>query len=348
MSPAEDPAFERLLVLLRETRGFDFTAYKRSSLMRRVSQRMHVVGVRGFDGYLGYLEAHAEEFRPLFNTILINATRFFRDEDVWDAIRDTVIPALLGSKAADAPLRVWSAGAAAGQEAYSAAMLLADQLGREAFHQRVKIYATDVDDDALRDAQRARYTEKQLDDVPEAFRGRYFEGTGDRYTVKRELRQKVVFTNHDLLRDAPIPGVDLVLCRNTLMYFDRQAQARAMAKFAYSIEEEGFVVLGRAEMLVNHGACFEPVEWSRCIFRTAPAGRARADDPLLPPARAEDQAGQPAGTVTWIRDLQRLQAINERRRTRNQALRSELEQLETSNEQALRRITNELRSRGQR
>src|SRR4051794_29511191 len=146
-------AFEGLLVFLRDSRGFDFTGYKRTSLIRRVRHRMSNIGCESFEAYLDVLQAQPDEFAALFNTILINVTTFFRDTDAWDCIRDTVIPDLLTERASGEPIRVWSAGCASGQGAYTLAMLLAEALGPDDFRQRVKIYATDVDEEALAQAR---------------------------------------------------------------------------------------------------------------------------------------------------------------------------------------------------
>ena len=154
MSEAQEPRdFEPLLDYLRRTRGFDFTAYKRPSLMRRMQKRMQTVGIERFADYMDYLEVHPDEFSQLFNSILINVTAFFRDESSWDLIRDEIIPLAIGDAGATHTVRVWSAGCASGEETYSIAMLLAEALGRDGFRDRVKIYATDVDDHALGEAR---------------------------------------------------------------------------------------------------------------------------------------------------------------------------------------------------
>src|SRR4051794_37538030 len=140
----DEAAFERLLRYLGRTRGFDFTAYKRPSLTRRVQRRMEVLGISGYGRYLEYLNAHPDEFLDLFNTILINVTSFFRDPAPWQFLRNEVIPTLAAEGGPDTPIRVWSAGCASGEEPYTIAMLFAEALGRDAFARRVKIYATDV------------------------------------------------------------------------------------------------------------------------------------------------------------------------------------------------------------
>src|SRR4026207_2433786 len=159
-------SFEQLLEHLRQTRGFDFTAYKRTSLRRRVVKRMQTVGIEPFDAYLDYLELHPEEFEALFNTILINVTAFFRDPEVWTYLDATILPQLLDHRVGSRPLRVWSAGCASGQEACSVAMLLAERFGIDGVRERVKIYATDVDEEALKEGRRATFTERDLEQLP--------------------------------------------------------------------------------------------------------------------------------------------------------------------------------------
>jgi two-component system CheB/CheR fusion protein len=250
---------------------------------------MQAVDIEDFDAYLDYLQVHPDEFSALFNTILINVTSFFRDAEVWEALTATVLPELaLG----DGPIRVWSAGCASGQEAYTIAIALAETLGLDAFRERVKIYATDIDEEALAESRRALYTGKQLADMPPDIVGRYFDRTGsDSYSFNRDLRRSVIFGRHDLVQDAPISRVDLLLCRNTLMYFNSEAQARIMARFYFSVNPGGYLVLGRAEMLFSHAAMFQPVDLKRRIFKIMPKVNHR-ERLLLPQAGREDVVPQ--------------------------------------------------------
>jgi two-component system CheB/CheR fusion protein len=267
--PAHDSGFERIIDHLR-ARSFDFTAYKAASLMRRLRKRMRIVGVDDFDLYLEYLQLHPEEFAALFNTILINVTAFWRDPDVWETLRTNVLPETTVLKHAG-PIRVWSAGCASGQEAYSAAMVLAEILGADGFRERVRIYATDIDEETLAEGRRAAYHENQVQGVPADLREKYFDRNGSKvYSVVRELRRAVIFRRHDLIQDAPISRVDLLLCRNTLMYFNSEAQARIMARFNFSVNPGGHLVLGRAEMLFGAAARFTPIDLKRRIFTTTP------------------------------------------------------------------------------
>ena len=269
MSDAGD--LDHLLRYVRESRGFDFTGYKPSTLQRRVRKRMDAVAVESFEAYGEFLEVHPDEFDELFDTILINVTSFFRDAEAWEVIRSRVVPAIIDGKAADAPIRIWSAGCATGQEAYSAAMLLAEALGEEAFQRRVKIYGTDADEQALETARLALYDPAKLEDVPEDLLMRYFERMGMRWCFRKDLRRSMIFGRNNLVRDAPISRIDLLLCRNTLMYFNSEAQGQILRRLHFALQPAGFLFLGKSEMLVTRRDLFEAVDLKRRIFRRASA-----------------------------------------------------------------------------
>jgi len=262
----ENDDFEDLLEYLRDARAFDFTGYKRTSLMRRVAKRMEAVGITGYAGYLDYLQVHPTEFTQLFNYILINVTGFFRDPAIWDYVGGVVLPRILESKKPDDPVRVWCAGVATGEEAYSVAMLLAEQIGVDGFSERVKVYATDVDEDALATARRATYSQKVIDPVPPDLREKYFDPISNQFVVDRDLRRSVIFGRHDLVQDAPISKVDLLVCRNTLMYFNSETQARITEHFSFALNDGGFLLLGKAEMLFTNLRAFQPVDLRRRVF----------------------------------------------------------------------------------
>ena len=254
---------------MRDSRGFDFTGYKRTSLIRRVRHRMDAAGVETYEEYLDVLQARSDEFAALFNTILINVTAFFRDPPAWDVLKDEVIPALLAGRGPTDPIRLWSAGCASGQEAYSLAMLLAEALGPDEFRQRVKIYATDIDEDALTDARAASYDSKAVESVPADLRERYFEHAGGRYVFRKDLRRAVIFGRNDLVKDAPISRVDLLVCRNTLMYLNADTQRNVLSRLHFALAPHGTLFLGHAEMLLSHSDRFAPLDLKNRIFRKA-------------------------------------------------------------------------------
>jgi two-component system CheB/CheR fusion protein len=261
-----DPSFEALLEFLHQSRGFDYRGYKRPSLMRRFRRRLESVGVDGFDDYRKFLESDPDEFARLFDTILINVTGFFRDPESWRLVADDVIPKLLEQRNSPRQIRVWSAGCATGEEAYTIAILFAEAIGEDQMRERVKIYATDIDEQALTDGRTAIYTPAQLESVPEGLRTRYFQELNGSFSFKNGLRRAVIFGRNDLLQDPPISRVDLLISRNTLMYFGGEAQERVLANFAFALNPRGFLMVGKAESLQSRTSLFEPYDLKRRVF----------------------------------------------------------------------------------
>ncbi|HET6855634.1 MAG TPA: CheR family methyltransferase [Streptomyces sp.] len=286
-----DRELDELLLLLRDTRGFDFTGYKRATLIRRVARRMAVLSLEQVTEYRDYLELEPREYAELFDSLLINVTSFFRDPSAWDDLRETVLPELIRAKEPNRQIRVWSAGCSSGEEAYTLAMLLAEQLGLDRFRDRVKIYATDLDEDALRAARAGVYNRRQVQGVPPELRERYFEESGQDFVFHRELRRKVIFGRNDLTTDAPISRVDLLVARNTLMYFTAEVQASVIRRFHFALADTGYLFLGKAEMLLNHGDRFTPVVLRKRIFRRIPGPSSPRIERPLPP-RQVSSAGQ--------------------------------------------------------
>lgn len=326
--PQPNADFEKLLHYLKQSRGFDFTAYKRSTLQRRVLKRMALMGVETYGAYSDYLEVHQGEFQHLFNTILINVTSFFRDPEAWNYLSTEVVPKVLEDKRADDTIRVWVAGCASGEEAYSVAILLAESVGPSSFRERVKIYATDLDDDALNQSRFAAYSAKDVQAVPEPFVEKYFETVDNRLIFDRDLRRSIIFGRHDLIQDAPISRVDLLLCRNTLMYFNAETQERILARFHFALNDGGFLFLGKAETLLTHTNTFVPVDLKNRVFTKVPKGRLRDRASLLVPyvgdatkppvddrIRLREAAFESGPTAQFVIDLTgRLYQVNERAR----------------------------------
>jgi two-component system CheB/CheR fusion protein len=301
MDGTTDEAFEALLHYMRDSRGFDFTGYKRTSLMRRVRHRMDQAGYTTFEEYLDVLQASSDEFGSLFNTILINVTAFFRDPEAWEFVRAEVIPRMLAERGPGDPIRVWSAGCASGQEAYTLAMLLAEALGPDAFRQRIKIYATDIDEEALTEARAASYDAKAVDSVPEDLLARYFEQVNGRYIFHKDLRRAVIFGRNDLVKDAPISRVDLLVCRNTLMYLNAETQRNVLGRLRFALAPQGTLFLGHAEMLLSHSERFAPLNLKNRIFRKFAGARGMMDR-YDPAAAFYERHGDLPG-LTTVRDL---------------------------------------------
>ncbi|MUG99245.1 PAS domain S-box protein [Scytonema sp. UIC 10036] len=286
-----NPDLENLLEYIKRNRGFDFSGYKRTSLSRRIRRRMQTLNIENYSEYLDYLEVHPDEFVELFNTILINVTAFFRDVQAWDYIANEIIPQIVANKHISKPIRIWSAGCASGEETYTLAILLAEALGMEQYTARVKVFATDVDEEALNIARQASYGSKELQSVPLNLQEKYFERVNGRYVVQKELRRGVIFGRHDLVQDAPISRIDLLVCRNTLMYFNTETQAKILARFHFALNDNGFLFLGKAEMLFSRNHSFSPLELRQRVFIKVQNGNLR--DMLLNIAHPSRQQAVP-------------------------------------------------------
>ncbi|AFY35452.1 CheR family methyltransferase [Calothrix sp. PCC 7507] len=300
--PEKDPEFENLLVYLRQSRGFDFAGYKRSTLMRRVLKRMQSFNLENFGEYLDYLEVYPEEFNYLFNTILINVTAFFRDTAAWEYLAAQVLPNIISYKRSSDQIRIWSAGCASGEESYTLAIIMAELLGLEEFRQRVKIYATDVDEEALNQARQAVYSSKEVQVIPLELRQKYFEISGNNYIFRQDLRRSVIFGRHDLLQDAPISRLDLLVCRNTLMYFNSESQRRILARFHFALNDTGYLFLGKAEMLLMYSNLFTPVDLKNRIFTKISTVNLR-DRLLVMASSGDDESNSRLSRYIRLREL---------------------------------------------
>ena len=263
--PAPDIEIEPILRLIKAEHGLDFSGYRRDSVIRRVEKRMHALGLLHFEAYHDLLRICDLERGRLIDAILINVTSFFRDEASWTYLAEKVVPELVRLKQGSAKIRVWCAGCASGEEPYTLAMIFAQVMGMEAFAKRVTIHATDVDDDALKGARRARYTESQLSHLKPGLVKQYFRRVDHYLAVRAQLRQRVRFHRHDVIADAPLMHVDLISCRNTLMYFKPDTQLRILRRFHRALNDGGILFLGRAETLLPGDRDFRPVDLKRRI-----------------------------------------------------------------------------------
>ena len=290
----ENQEFQTLIDFIKQNRGFDFTGYKHAGLMRRVEKRMQTVSVPRFSDYIDYLEVHPEEFALLFNTVLINVTGCFRDPQAWEYLANEILPQILANKVDDQHIRIWSAGCASGEEAYTLAILLTEALGMKQVQRRVKIYATDVDEEALAYARQASYSAKDVEGIPSLLREKYFEFAANRYLFRNDARRAVIFGRHDLIQDAPISRLDLLVCRNTLMYFNAETQGRVLSRFHFALNDTGFLFLGKAEMLLTHGGLFSPLNLKFRIFSKVSQVALRNQLPMMiPPGNGEPVTTSP-------------------------------------------------------
>jgi len=241
-------ALGSFLAELQQQTGIDFEAYKRPTILRRLERRMAATSTSDLNGYVRYLRKHPDEYQRLASSFLIKVTGFFRDPELFDHLRENVLPRLVAdAEKRGGELRFWSAGCATGEEAYSLAILVAEVLGERAREFSVRVFATDLDAEAIAFARRGVYAPTALENVPKPIIERYFNKLGDVYEIKKQIRLVTVFGEHDLARRAPFPRIDLTLCRNVLIYFTAELQRRALQLFAFSLRDGGVLVLGKSE-----------------------------------------------------------------------------------------------------
>lgn len=264
----EKESLGRFLEGLKTRYGVDFTSYKSPTILRRLKRRLIATNTRSIENYARFLDENTEELQQLVNTLLIKVTEFFRDPDLFEYLREEVLPGQL-QKAKDESrqLRIWSAGCATGEEAYSLAILVSELLGSEAALDDVRIFATDVDEEAVNFARHGVYPENALSGLTEKQVRHYFVEDDGRYEVKKPVRGMIVFGEHDLARRSPFPRIDLVVSRNVMIYFTPELQRRALQLFAYSLRDGGSLVLGKAESTSPLPQYFVPQHRHHKVYR---------------------------------------------------------------------------------
>jgi len=273
---------QEMFDLLRERSGIDFSHYKPTTVARRIERRMGINQIDDYDGYLGLLRHADAEVEILAREMLINVTRFFRDTEAFDFLENNVITGLIEGSGSDAEVRVWVAGCSTGEEAYSLAILLDEALRRAQSRKRVKIFATDVDVDAIANASLGRYASEIRADVTPERLERYFTVSGDGYAVCQEIRQRVVFAAHNMISDPPFSNIDLICCRNVLIYFQQPIQQKVIAAFHFALRRRGVAFFGKAESVGELKSHFEPLKERYRLFRK----RANASAPISTSIRA--------------------------------------------------------------
>ncbi|HEX9057121.1 MAG TPA: CheR family methyltransferase [Ktedonobacterales bacterium] len=257
----ETKAMNELMDYVHEHSGLDFTQYRMPTIIRRLKRRMIAQGVSSLVEYQKLVKRDPAEYQRLLNSLLIKVTEFFRDQPVFDALRRDVLPKLIDyARHHTSELRVWSAGCATGEEAYSLAMFIAEALGDDQHALKVTIFATDADPDAIAFARRGIYSNAALRHVPEHMLTKYFMKHDGEYSAGKRIRGMIIFGEHDLARRAPFPRIDLVLCRNVLIYFTTELQKRVIRLFAYSLRDGGYLVLGKVETVSMQSHTFAVVD----------------------------------------------------------------------------------------
>lgn len=266
--PDQQQALREVFTQLRMRTGHDFSNYKRPTLMRRIERRINVLNLPNLPAYVAYMREHPDETQALLKNLLISVTNFFRDSRAFLAIEQEVLPLLLKDKDHEQTLRIWVAGCATGEEAYSLAMLCAERIHGMPDAPKIQIFATDIDEAAISVAREGKYNSNDTADVsPERLR-RFFIRDGEEYRVRREIREMVLFARHNVLKDPPFSQLDLITCRNMLIYLNQTAQDRAMETFHFALKPAGYLWLGMSETVDGSSDLYVNVSREHHLYQT--------------------------------------------------------------------------------
>jgi two-component system, chemotaxis family, CheB/CheR fusion protein len=280
----DEESLRRVLAHLRARTGHDFSKYKRTTVLRRIARRMQVVRAEDLTDYHEVMRDSPEEAAALLNDLLISVTTFFRDGEAFQKLAQDVLPELFKDKAADETVRVWVPGCATGEEAYSFAILLLEEAARhKTRRQPIQVFGSDLDARALASAREGRFPLSIVADVSEERLRRFFVRDGDHYRVRQEVRDPVLFAVHDLLKDPPFSHVDLISCRNVMIYLDGELQEQVCRTFHYALNPGGYLFLGSSETGDHPPGLFRTIDGTARIYqfdrgsrRQAPAAAAPA------------------------------------------------------------------------
>ncbi len=277
-SPKEDtsallqtqPYLQKIFILLRSRTGHDFSLYKPTTLRRRITRRMNIHQINDHKHYIRYLEENPQEIDLLFKEFLIGVTSFFRDKDAFEALEKKALLELLGSKAEDDGVRVWVPGCSTGEEAYSIAILLREMIDSLKQHYNVQIFATDLDASAIETARKGVYPEGISVDVSPQRLLKYFRKEDNHYRIKKEIREIVVFAEQSLIKDPPFTKLDLISCRNLLIYLNADLQKRLLPLFHYALKPNGVLFLGTSESISSFTTLFQVIDKKSKLFSRKP------------------------------------------------------------------------------
>lgn len=264
----QQQALREIFTHLRIRTGHDFSNYKQATLLRRIERRINVRSQADLPSYAAFLQQNPEESQALLKDLLISVTNFFRDKKPFQALEHDVLPTLFHNKKADSAVRIWVAGCATGEEAYSLAMLVAERTAGVLDAPKVQIFATDIDEAAIMTAREGLYTLNDAADVSPERLLRFFTKEGDSYRIQRELREMVLFATHNFLKDPPFSRLDLITCRNVLIYLNATAQERVMETFHFALRAGGFLLLGTSESVDGASDLYATVSREDHLYRT--------------------------------------------------------------------------------
>lgn len=308
-----DDSLAKILRIIKRSTGIDFSLYKQETILRRINRKMYITKINDLDAYVDYLENHPGEIKPLQKDLLIGVTKFFRDVKAFEYLETKIIPDIV-EKATKTGVKVWVAGCSTGEEAYSIAILIYDYVSRQNLNIPVKIFATDIDKEAVTKASVGVYSASIAADVHKEYLSKYFIRQGENYQISRNIRETIIFTTHDITRDPPFHKLDLVVCRNMLIYFQTTLQKRIFKLFSFALKQNNYLFLGGSESADDMKNLFVAVhsKWKfyRSIFQTNLVNIQEYDRPnIVTPLRSHSNPTLESSVRTA--DVQQVNIVND-------------------------------------
>ncbi|NDJ53070.1 MAG: PAS domain-containing protein, partial [Chloroflexi bacterium] len=270
--PAQQDFVEKIFIILRSRTGHDFSSYKPNTIRRRIERRMAVNQIEKLSSYVRFLQENTREIDILFKDLLIGVTSFFRDDEAWKELEQVVIPDIVRNRSGGDVIRVWVPGCSTGEEAYSIAILLTEHLQRHKLDIPVQIFATDIDQEAIDKARLGKYSVGIVADVSQERLQRFFRKEDNAYEIDQHLRDMVVFAHQSVIKDPPFSRIDLLSCRNLLIYLDSELQERVLPLFHYALRPDGYLFLGTSETLGKFETSFRVVNRKLRLFQRLETG----------------------------------------------------------------------------
>jgi len=279
----DDDMLTRINRIIKERVGVDFTCYKPNTILRRLEKRISINQIENIKSYINFLEQSPQEAKILYKELLIGVTQFFRDKQAFELIKKDTFPSLFEDKAKNEEIRLWTVGCSTGEEAYSLAIVLDEYMEENNLSNEVKLFATDIDREAIEYASQGRYPESILSDVSEGRLEKYFEYSGNGFTVKENIRRRVIFAAHNIIKDPPFSKLDFISCRNMLIYLNSVMQKKIISMFYYAFKHRGILFLGSSESLGELTDGFDPISNRWKIFKHKAGFRPPVNSHMLVP-----------------------------------------------------------------
>lgn len=315
LSSANGDAYVKVHRIIKQVTGIDFSQYKKETILRRIKRKMNITKITELDEYVLYLENNPEEIIALQKDLLIGVTKFFRDIKAFEYLGNKVIPEICDRGDKDQGIKVWVAGCSTGEEVYTVAILINEYLNKVSLNMPVKIFATDIDKEAVAKASIGNYSESAVTDIPKTYLDKYFIHQGETHQINRTIREMIIFTTHDISRDPPFHRLDMIVCRNMLIYFQNILQKKVFKIFSFALKQNGYLFLGSSESADDLKNLFVPVhaKWKvyRSIFQTSLINIQTYDRPDINSANKVNTPFRSIENAARIKDTQQINIVND-------------------------------------